>query len=170
MLLAMTGLAILFAVARWWSAPLVVFVVFFLIAIALHVAGNALGMQLRRNRGRDPIPGSDPATGMSPSTREALPPTKLGDKLPLGLPIWILSIGISITAAISGCIWTWYQHGRQAGLENYLVAALAFGLLGAIWSFLTIGFLQVTISAILQAIRGHAQEQQRMRDREQGLP
>ncbi len=166
MLLAVTFLAILLAVAKFWSAAAVVFFAFFLVAIVLHVAGNVLGTQLRQNRGGGKIPGRESRTQAVVPT-DVPPATRLGDKSALGQPIRILTIVLSILSAGGGCIWTWYQYGRNAGWENYLVAVVAFGLLGAIWSFLVIGFMQVRGGAFLQATRGHSREEQAVRERDQ---
>lgn len=166
MLVAVTLFAILLAAAKFWSAAAIVFFAFFLVAILLHVAGNALGTQLRENRGGGKIPGRESRTQVVVPA-DVPPATRLGDKSALGQPIRILTIVLSILSASGGCIWTWYQYGRNAGWENYLVAVVAFGLLGAMWSFLVIGFMQVLGGAILQAVRGHSQEEQVGREREQ---
>lgn len=160
LLLAITGFAILLALAKFWSAAIIAVVVLFIVAIGLHIAGNALGTQLRRNRGRDSIPGRE-ARSATELPHDVPPATQLGDSHELGRPIRVLTVIFTILAIIAGCIWTWYQYGRSAGWENYLVAVIAFGLLGSIWSYLMIGFVQVLGGAIYQAISSHTREQRR---------
>jgi hypothetical protein len=161
LLLAITGFAILLALAKFWSAAIMAVVVLFLVAVALHIAGNALGTQLRRNRGRDAIPGRESRLPTTMREEELPPATKLGDSQELGRPIRILTVIFTILAIIAGCIWTWWQYGRHASWQNYLVAVIAFGLLGGIWSYLMIGFVQVLGGAIYQAISSHTREQRR---------
>ena len=149
LLLAMTGLAMLVAVARFWSLPVVVGVVFLLVSIGLHVAANALGMQLRRNRGRSARCDAIPA--VPKNIRTSLPNSHLGRHHPLGTPIRVLTIGGIVVGAVGGCLGTWATHTARLGWENYLVAAIAFGVLGGMALFVTTSFLQVTFRAFRQA-------------------
>jgi hypothetical protein len=160
MLLAIAVLALLFAALQWVSFAVWIGFVFLAISIALHVAGNYLGTQLRKNHGSAPL---NPVVTYReiPANPEAVHESHLGQRTAIAWPIPILTaIGV-LGAAAGGCYWNWQQHGQRAGWESFAVVIVAFGVLGGIWTFLSVSFLHITLGAAWHAIRHHSQEEER---------
>jgi hypothetical protein len=156
LLAAITAIAALLAIVRLqWLSPIGVgLLVFLAVSVFLHVAGNILGTRLRELGDRpDTIP--DPPTfARSLRPQDFAPATRLGQRQSLGWTIIIASsIGVT-SGAIGGGLWTFLAGRGQVGPLNIAVGVIAFAVLGGIAAFATVGFVQVLLGAIWQALTG----------------
>jgi len=157
MLWGVALVAVLCAAVSYFGLHSALVLLLFALAIAAHVAGNALGTQLRANGDR-PLPrvGGEPAvlpTRQAPAAEDFAPSTELRERRSLGLPIVIATIaGGGLAAGLGGLVMV--ALSAQAPTWTAIIAGtLACGALGAIWTFLAFGFVQVTWSAARQATR-----------------
>ena len=147
-----TIVALVLALADVLGAYGTFWLVIFLVAVAAHVAGNALGRQLKEygNRPLDShVPTSDPTRR---SVRYA-PRTRLSDYGALGFgTVALTTLGV-LAAAIGGGYWLVHSMGDHFTISTLLVALIAFAVLGGIWSFLMVGFISVAVAAWRQSSR-----------------
>jgi hypothetical protein len=153
LLLAVTACAVLAAVGRWLSPIAVAALVFLVLSIIAHVAGNAIGTRLRE-LGSQPDDKEPPAPSARNRARagDFAPATRLSERRGLGWPILIASLGGVIGGAFGGAVWTLLASRGPVGPLNIAVGAIAFAVLGGIASFAAFGFIQVGMSAIRQAM------------------
>jgi hypothetical protein len=155
LLLAVTAVALLLVALKWWGPAIAAAILFLGISIAAHVLGNSLGTELRKQHGgHDPPPASAVPRGTSPGDEHRAETTTLGERRSLGLLHLTCSLLGLVAGAIGGGWWTSFHYGAKAGWGNLVIAVIAFGILGGIWTFLTLAFLQVTVGAAWHAIRG----------------
>ena len=114
------------------------------LAIAAHVAGNALGTQLRDHRRSQPAPVRDPAPAPRMET------TNLSTHQGLGWPL-VAAIGSGALAGVGMGILVFGWLTQEATREDLLLGSLTFGALGAMAGFLSGSFLQVLFRAWHQA-------------------
>ena len=153
LLLAVTACAVLAAASRWVSPIAIAALVFLLLSIVAHVAGNAIGTRLRElgsRPGDDEMP-SD-AKRRRPRAGDFAPAPRLGERRGLGWPILIAALGGAFAGGLGGAVWTLLASRGPVGLLNIAVGAVAFAVLGGIASFGAFGFIQVGIGAIRQAM------------------
>lgn len=157
MLWGVALLAVLFAMVTYFGLHSALVLTLFALAVAAHVAGNALGTKLRASGDR-PLPwsqGEAPATPIrqAPAAEDFAPTTELRERRPLGLPIVIATIaGGLVTAAVGGLLMVAILD-RAPTWTAMIAGTVACGALGAIWTFVTFSFVQVTWSACWQATR-----------------
>jgi hypothetical protein len=153
LLLAVTACAVLAALGRWVSPIALAALVFLVLTIIAHVAGNAIGTRLRE-LGSQPDDAEPPADSKRRRARagDFAPATRLGERRGLGWPILIAALAGAIAGGISGALWTWLASRGPVGPLNIAVGAVAFAVLGGIASFAAFGFIQVGIGAIRQAM------------------
>jgi hypothetical protein len=158
-LLAVTACAVLAALSRWVSPLALVGLVFLILTIIAHVAGNAIGTRLRE-LGSKP---DDEEKGAAlrgfrrrPRAADFAPATRLGERRGLGWPILIATLGGVFAGGLGGAAWTLLASRGPVGPLNIAVGAVAFAVLGGIASFAAFGFVQVGISAIRQAMSAPA--------------
>ena len=125
----------------------------FLLIIFAHVAGNALGTQLRDNaRLSKPLDHGRPHTAQ---TNESLitPSTRLSLHTRLGL--WThIPTGIGALVGAFGGGWLlWRSMQGQASIGNTALGVVSCGVLGGLWGFWMSSFLSVLGSAIWHAHR-----------------
>lgn len=132
-------------------------------AVAAHVAGNAIGMQLRRARGarqERPGPEASEAEGSARSgprkvvhATDFAPTTRLHRRESLGRPIvYVTAAGGIVGAALGGYALA-AVLGKSATVASVGLGVFASGVLGAIWTFVGFSFLQVAVAALWQASR-----------------
>lgn len=157
MLWGVALLAALCGLVTYFGLHSALVLVLFALAIAAHVAGNALGTQLRANGDR-PLPRENgeavarPIRRM-PAAEDFAPSTELRDRRSLGLPIVIATMaGGILTAAVGGLLMVAILD-QAPTWTAIIVGTVACGALGAIWTFVAFSFVQVAWSALWQATR-----------------
>jgi hypothetical protein len=155
LLLAVTLLAIIFALFNVLPPLVMAGLIFLLITIFAHVAGNAIGTQLRESSSRyaaEQARRHIHVAGNQEPTPVAAPQTQLSRRQSLGWPV-LAATGAGIVAGGSGGgLWTAYASGPQVAALNIIVGAIAFAVLGGLAAFLTFSFAQVGIGALRQAL------------------
>ena len=149
-----TVVAIVLALYEVIGAYGTFWLIVFLLGVLGHIAGNALGKQLR-DHGSRPLDATEP-TGNHPGASEPVqhaPRTRLSHHRSLGnIVYWGTFVG-SIASAVGGCWWLLHSMQQEFTLGAALVAIVAFAVLGGIWSFLAVGFLYVIAGALRQALK-----------------
>ena len=150
LLLAITAVAAFLAAARW--TPPVVWGVgaFLALSVAAHIAGNALGTQLRRRNGAA-FRGGEIAVTSSANRPPPTPPSSLHHREALGRPVLWFAVFGGIAGAVGGCGWLWMRYGAQLDAGALAIAGAGFGGLGAFLMFLACSFLQTVAHAVHQA-------------------
>lgn len=134
--------------------PLMTFALLLLVlAITAHVAGNFYGTKLR-----------DQATELIRAQREEkavevnvdplkhLPRSRLTDRSPVGIALAVfILVGIVAGVAAGSYAMSAFQTGPVAW-PDFLMASVAFAVLGAFWGFLLGGFICIGYRAAKQAI------------------
>jgi hypothetical protein len=151
---AIAILGVLFAAMNYLGTYATLLFILFTLAVAAHVAGNALGTQLRANGDRPPIVSDDSARRRRDpiATADFAPPSQLRQRSALGKPIFISTVVGSAAGAVLG------GYGLTMLMEHPTVITIALGVLassvlGGIWTFGASSFLQVASSALRQAAR-----------------
>ncbi len=153
LMLLMALLSAVFALSSALGPYGTFWLVVFICAALAHIAGNALGTRLRE-RGSHPEVDQDPAGTFDPRRSAAIPftpATRLGERSSLGLPILLATV-FGVVAG-GGMTAYWMLTYTSLTTASVVVAVVAFATLGGIWTFLMIGFLQVTITALIHALR-----------------
>ncbi len=147
-------LGVLFAAASYIGSYATLLLVFFALTVAAHVAGNAIGTQLRENGSRRSIMEHDTAqsTRRPVASTDFAPASQLHYRSALGKPIFITTVTGSVAGAVLG------GYGLTTLMEHPTLVAVALGViasavLGGIWTFGASSFLQVASSALRQAAR-----------------
>jgi hypothetical protein len=155
----MAGIALLglvFAVIHYLGMSWSLVVIFFLLCVLAHVAGNAMGTRLR-DIGSETSAGQprmfDLRRGGRVSARYFAPATKLREKRSLGKPIVVITALGAVAGGVAGGLGlAWLTEGRAP----WPVSVLGIGacvVLGAIWTFVAGSFVQVMLGAWLHAAR-----------------
>ena len=161
MLVLLTLCGALLALTQWLAPLTVVAIAFFLLCVAAHVAGNAMGSRLREHPADRPTLFDEgrPAPGRLSADHFA-PPTRLRESASLGWPLFAATmIGLVGGGAVGG-YWVILSSPKTPAELNVVVGVVACAVLGAIFSFVGVGFLQVGGGAIWQSL----QMSQRRRD------
>ncbi len=128
--------------------------VLFLLAVLAHVAGNAVGTQLRDRRGPNRV---DRATGggqqVSVAAHEFAPKTQLALRHRLGWMLPVISCLGGIVGGAMGGGWLIRLNAAQIDAGSSLLAYASCGVLGGFAGFLLYSFAQVTFQAIWHAHR-----------------
>jgi hypothetical protein len=145
----------LLALLQWLPPIAVLGIALFGISIFLHVAGNCLGTRLRAI-GDEPGTRSlkdQPRKFVRPEPHNFAPATHLGQRRSLGWIVVIATFVGIIAGGVGGGFWTLVSSRGPAELSSIAVGAIAFATLGGIASFAVVGFTQVLLTAILQAMK-----------------
>ena len=131
-----------------------------LAAIIAHIAGAAIGTQLRRN-GSAVDPEEDQLTGRTRHRSfhrdrcDFAPATQLRDRTSLGSRISVVTLcGAGAGALLGGPALAWINWS-QINLANLALAMTACALLGGLASFLASSFCEVLWNAFSQARSSH---------------
>jgi hypothetical protein len=134
--------------------------VLILLSTLAHVAGNALGSQLRTNGSQplrkvgydlsDRVPITQP---LSPTETDFAPVTRLGCHAALGRVKFVaLGAGGLLGAVLGGVLLAATNSGR-ATIANVALGSLSFAVLGGLLGFWACSFLQVISGAWSEARR-----------------
>lgn len=147
-------LGVLFAVANYIGSYATLLLIFFALTIAAHVAGNALGTQLRENgdRRKDADRDGVQLARRPVASTDFAPASQLHYRSALGRPIFITTVTGIVTGAVLGGygLTTLMEHPTLASIA---LGVIASGVLGGIWTFGASSFLQVASGALRQAAR-----------------
>ena len=147
----MTAFAVIFAASHWLPPIWVAALALLALSIFAHVAGNAIGTRLREignrkdNRAYELQPGARAEPRFAPATR-------LSQRQRLGWPIVIATFSGIILGALGGGLWTILTATAHVPIAAVGLGVIAFGALGGILAFATVGFTQVLLGAIWQAM------------------
>ena len=147
-----TIVALVLALADVLGAYGTFWLVIFLVAVAAHVAGNALGRQLKEH-GNRPLSDHAPTSARAQRAVRYAPRTRLSDYGALGFGTVALTMVGVVAAAVGGGYWLVHSMGDHFTISTLLVALIAFSVLGGIWSFLMVGFISVAVTAWRQSSR-----------------
>ena len=153
----MTLLCVFFALLDTLSPLGVAAVVFVIISVLAHVAGNYLGTQLResgnRRFGQERVAPHGASTDIASAdiAAAAAPPSQLRSRTPLGLLVLIITATGVLIGGMAGGFGTAWANGEKAAALNIAVGAAAFAVLGGIGAFLIASFLRVMFGAWRQA-------------------
>jgi hypothetical protein len=152
LLIGVTLLAICLVTFRTMGPVATCVIVLAALAVLGHVAGNALGTQLRSS--------TDAARRKSGSSRaEKAEPhhfaqtTKLAERVQLRWPMWALTGFCAVCGALAGGRFLAEVNAAQATTANLTLAYASCGVLGAILGFGLSMFLKVMLEAWWQAHR-----------------
>ncbi|MFO0903387.1 MAG: hypothetical protein U0939_10325 [Pirellulales bacterium] len=155
--LGITCLCVLMAAMKWLPPMVSAVLAVLSLSVVAHVLGNALGMQLRSSGNRritDPGPTETPRGGLTPAdVKKLAPPSQLTQRQSLGRFRFISPIIGSVAMAIGGYFWLLQMLGRKATWGNVSFGVGAFLVIGGILGYLAGTFLQVLISANVEAWR-----------------
>ena len=152
LLLGVSLCAVIFASFQWLSPLAIVGLIFLVICIAAHVAGNAIGTRLRENGSRPLPPHDQPphsARFRAVSTSEFAEATQLSRNSSLGWPQLIATAAGLLAGGIGGGLGT-VLLSRKYDETTIAIGCIAFGVLGGMAAFIGYSFVQVawnTISA-----------------------
>ena len=126
-----------------------------LIIVATHVAGNAIGSQLRENAERQSHRGTDDAPDLMlsrpPNASDFAPQTRLSRRTPLGWFMRIVTIIGCIAGAVCGGMVLNLTSARPLSLTTLAFGCIAMGILGGLFTFWLFSLLQVFLLAWWQA-------------------
>ena len=156
LLLLVTVLCVIFAVATEFSPYASLVLILLVLAIAAHLAGGGLGTRLRES-GDVPLDADGqvvaPKERRPPSKTDFAPATRLErHESPVITLIVTTGVGVLLGAALGGSALAWLYRDHLTIL-NLAVALAASGVLGGFFGFLGGGFLHVVNDAQLHALR-----------------
>jgi hypothetical protein len=152
LLLLVTLCAVFFAAGQWLPPVWVGALILLALSIFAHVAGNAIGTRLREIGSRK----DSRAFDLQPEARgepRFAPATRLGQRYGLGWPIVIATLVGIILGGSGGGLWTLLTARQHVPIAAVGMGVVAFAALGGILAFATVGFTQVLLGAIWQAMR-----------------
>jgi hypothetical protein len=153
LLLGVTLCGLVFATIQWLSPAAFFGLLFLVLCIAAHVAGNSIGTKLRANGDLPIPPQASFSERFAPVPRDELPAaTQLSLHNGLGLPQVIATVTGLVLGALGGGIGA-ALLSRHWDDSIIALGIVAFGTLGGIFAFVGYSFTQVFWSAYLQAQR-----------------
>jgi amino acid transporter len=155
--LLVTGCALVFAAGQWLPPIWVAALVLLALSIFAHMAGNAIGTRLREIGGR---PDRESVQEFKREPPRFAPTTRLGQRHKLGWPIVIATLTGMILGGFGGGLWTLLTSRAPTPAAVIGLGVVAFAALGGILAFATVGFTQVLLGAIWQAMRHSSGETQ----------
>ena len=149
-------LGLLFAVFHYVGLLGSVIVFFFILCVIAHVAGNAIGMQLR-HLGSQPPPGSKTPAGtrhfFGVSPGDFAPVTRLRERYSLGRR----NMAITLLGALGGGVLGGFALLWLGDFKStWIVGVLGFSasaVLSGIWTFAASSFLHVMLGAWFHAAK-----------------
>jgi hypothetical protein len=155
LLLLVAAIGVLLALRQWLDPIAIAAILFLALSVFCHVAGNAIGTRLREI-GSQPSHAVDPlfsAERIRPQPQDFAPATQLGQRRSLGWTIIIATSAGITTGAIGGGFWTFLTSRGGPEILTIAIGVAAFGVLGGLAAFATVGFVQVLFGAIWQAMK-----------------
>ena len=156
---ALVVLGVIFALIGYLGSQATLGIVLLVLAVAAHVAGNALGTQLRNNGDTRSPSANESSSGNRPHTAapaDFAPTTRLGDRSSLGRPIVVVTCVGTVFGAVAGGLGLFLvaqQEMSIGSVGSIALGMLAAGVLGGIGTFMAASFLQVACDALRQATR-----------------
>jgi len=153
LLIGMAACGLLFSLLKWLPPIAVAGIVMLAATIFCHVAGNAIGTQLRGLA--TPVPPAEASPVRPPPARRVprVPPTALGERKSLGWTIVIATAAGVLGGGLGGGLWTLASSRGAVGPLNIAVGAVAFAVLGGLAAFGIVALAQVLLGAIWQALK-----------------
>jgi hypothetical protein len=148
-----TLVACISALATAVSPMVLAGILFLLVSIAAHVAGNKLGTTLRDHASQQRLSQELTAAQRSPpASLEYAPTTRLRERRALGLLAAVFTIfgmATGAAAAIAGAL----SFTKSATPADLVVYGIAGGVLCGFFTFAVVAFLQVLLTAAWEASR-----------------
>ncbi len=152
LLLIVTGCAVIFALSNWLAPIALAGVVMLILSVLAHVAGNSIGTRLRELGTPRASRAAQEAALVRPEKGDFAPVTQLGKRQSLGWPIIIGTAAGTLAGGVGGGLWTVTHTAGGLDVVSIAVGASAFAVLNGIAAFVIVGFLQVGLSAMRQAL------------------
>lgn len=146
-----TLVACVSALANFVSPLAMAGIVFLIISIAAHIAGNKLGMRLREHASRhNPLRAEAPQPATITRSGDFVPPTRLRERKALGLFAAAITLLGTTLGAVLACVGTLVlrSHPSRADL---IVFGLAGATMSGMFTFAAAGFVQEMLAAIWEA-------------------
>jgi hypothetical protein len=154
MLVVTTIIALVFFTWRVFGSLAAATEVLFLLAILAHVAGNAVGTQLRDQRPRRDVHAAPDGGRHPPLSAQAFAPkSHLALRQRLGWMVPVIACLSGIAGGAMGGGWLIRMNAHQIDAGSMLLAYASCGVLGGIAGFLLYGFARVTFQAVREAHR-----------------
>jgi hypothetical protein len=153
-LLAVTAIVCVgLALAKIVSPALSGLAVMILCVVFAHVAGNAVGTQLRSSsRHAQPLEGNcSPARGRPTDENVFAPATRLSHRTRLGWGTVVITAMASIAGATGGGWLLWWSMNGEASIPSMILGGISCGVLGGFWGFGTSSLLGVLGGAVRHA-------------------
>ena len=159
--LALTAACGLFAGMASVGALVWSMIVMFVLLVAAHVAGNAIGTRLRdgadsRRKSEtydfDPF---DPDRLAARSRPKWQPPpiTRMQQFSPLGWKVFVTSASFSIVGGAIGGMWLTVHYWHRISAPGIVLGTLASAVIGALAGFLLASFLAIVAESLKTASR-----------------
>jgi hypothetical protein len=165
MLLLMTAVCVVLVAYTWFGAYVSMLLALFVLAIFAHIAGNWLGTRLR-DAGSRQLPAEQAgsvwhstAKGKDLAPQHFAPASHLHQRSPLPRFV-VITVGVGLLAGTAGgALLVWFVNGPRATLGNVAAGAVAFGILGAFFTFLLASFAEAGWRAVAQATRDQTSDE-----------
>ncbi|MCA9163755.1 MAG: hypothetical protein KDA41_04855 [Planctomycetales bacterium] len=132
-------------------------IVVFALAVMGHVAGNALGLQLRESshagRRDDEFPVDLARAGEALDANSFAPTSKMNQRRSLGWLVIFAPIAGFVLAGICGGLWLTRENWAESTWVSIAASVVAAGTLGALGGFLLAAFLKVVLESLWEASR-----------------
>ncbi|WP_254510368.1 hypothetical protein [Anatilimnocola floriformis] len=151
LLLGVSCLAVLLGLWNWMSPITFAALLLLILSVLAHVAGNVIGSRLRDGQAGRRVEQEKHEHITDLHEDHFAPVTKLGHRHSLGImPIISATTGAIIGAAVGGG-WTAVLIQRSFEWLPVIIATIAFGVLGGLGGFLTVGFIKALNDAWSEA-------------------
>jgi hypothetical protein len=147
---AVAIVAISIVLFRRYDPTAIAPLLFIIVLIGLHVAGNALGTRLRSSSTtvtNDSERSSTQEGRIGPGKDDFAPPTKLSYKSSLGWPLSIATCAGVVIGALVGYSAMSYFYGDRLEIGAIVIGEIAAMALGGFWFFWCWSFAQVVLNA-----------------------
>ncbi len=162
LLWVVAGVGMLCASFTYFGPHAALILILLVTVVGAHVAGNALGTQLRAN-GNQPIDrgGRQPAqrSRRPPAAEDFAPTSELHDRRSLGLPVVVATVAGGVLTAAAGGLMMIVVLDEVPTWTAIVAGTLACGALGAMGTFMAFSFIQVAGGALWRATRSADSDQ-----------
>jgi hypothetical protein len=146
-----TLVALVSALSHFVSPLVLAGIIFLIVSIAAHVAGNKLGTTLRAHSSQRQAEENEHPEGVVPARREDFaPPTRLRRRQALGLIAALVTLLGAVGGGVLGVIGAYSLH-RHPAPADLLVSGGAGAVLVGMVSFAVAGFVQEIGAAAWEA-------------------
>ena len=141
-----------FAAMKLLSPLFAAVICLLMLAVFAHIAGNAIGTQLRSNGDLDLKNQDEEEVRHPPVELTYAPPTSLRSHTRLGLTTIIPTAILAIAGAVGGA-WSIIQFSDIPTILNIGLATLSAGVLGGLFGFWLSSLANIVLEAVVQAHR-----------------